>query len=155
MPSITHTPTFTVSGSIRSSLNERSRSKRPPLLSRLFAPDILLYSVYSTYAFVPILQRQRTSYWHSAHPWSLQFPFPALLLKCTALSWAVSSPVRYMVSPPDTPEWEELVKEGDDRVKRPRKEWRGGRDDKRGRMGYPWLVITVWEAMMIWACWVT
>lgn len=68
--------------------------------------------------------------------------------------WAVSAPVRYMVSPPDALEWEELVEEGKDGVKRPRKEWRGGRGGKRGGSGIPWLAMTTFEAMIIWACWI-
>ena len=154
VPSLTHTPTFTVSGSIKSPLNERSRNKRPPLLSRLLAPDFLLYLAYSTYVFVPIFQWQMISYSNSAYPLSLSFPFPALLSKCLALGWAASSPVRYMVSPPDAPEWEELVEEGDDGVKRPKGRWRGG-GDKRGGVGYPWLIFTACEFGIIWASWIT
>ena len=154
MPSLTQTPTFIVSGSIASLVNERSRSKRAPLLSRLLAPDIVLYSVYVIYAFVPIFQRLMFSCGHPAHPSSLHFPFPGLLLKCLALGWAVSSPVRYMLSPPEAPGWEELVQEGADGVRRPRIDWRGRTGDKQGKIGAPWLMITACEALIIWACWV-
>lgn len=147
-------PSFIASGTVASPLKERSRSKHAPLLSRLLAPDILLHSVHVIYASVPLFQRLVPPSWHSAHPSSLQFPFPGLLLKCFILVWAVSAPVRYMLSAPDAPEWAELVKEGEDGVMRPLREWRWGRDGKRGGIGVPWLIMTMCEFTIIWACWI-
>lgn len=47
------------------------------------------------------------------------------MVRCARLAWAVGSPVRYMLWPPDKAEWEELLVEGEDGVLRPRQEWRG------------------------------
>ncbi len=154
LPSLTETPSFIVSGTVASPLNERSRSKRASLLSRLLAPNILFCSVYVFYASVPLFQRLVSPLWLSGHPSPLQFSFPGLLLKCFTLVWAVSTPVRYMLSPPDVPEWAELVIEGADGLMRPRKEWRVGRGCKRGGMGVPWLIMTLCEYTIIWACWI-
>lgn len=83
------------------------------------------------------------------------------MVRCARLAWAVGSPVRYMLWPPDKVEWEQLLVEGEDGVLRPRREWRGwGRKDGPGgdqdkakaAVDVSWTFVTLCELCIGWMC---
>ena len=147
------TPDFSVCGApTASTTNERSRHHRANLLSRLLRPDIVLCSLFTLYALLPLSARLYLSY---SHPYAQQqqspFPFPSLLLKLLTFVLGVSKPVRYMISPPTAPPWEELVVEDGRGIKRPRGEMGSG-GVERG-VGREWVVGFLMEIWVVWACW--
>lgn len=165
LPSLAPTPTFTVTGTLTSPVNERSPHQRIPLPSRLLSPDILLYTAYTIYASIPLISRILLPYCISTgSQWTsiaTPFPFPGLMVRCARLAWAVGSPVRYMLWPPDKVEWEQLLVEGEDGVLRPRREWRGwGRKDGPGgdqdkakaAVDVSWTFVTLCELCIGWMC---
>lgn len=85
----------------------------------------------------------------SGPPWGPRlsgFAFPGLLLREAALVQSVVKPVVYMIWPPTTPRWEDLVYEGEDGVKRPRKE------EKGSRTGFGWFFYLSCELAFVLAC---
>ena len=161
----TPTPTFTVSGTLTSPVNERSPHQRVSLPYRLLSPDMILFAAYAIYASIPLISRILIPYcfptgslWTSR---STSFPFPGLMVRCAKLTWAVSSPVRYMIWPPDKIEWERLLVEGKDGVLRPRREWRGlgrqgGQDCEqikaKAAVDVSWTLVTLFELFIGWMC---
>lgn len=107
--------------------------------------DTLLYMLYVLYAMLPLLLRLRFWRWSWALDGQVGFAFPCLLLREVALVSAVLKPVVYMVWPPETPEWGELVREGEDGVRRPRKS--GGRRGKGGVGG--WILGVAGEMVLL------
>lgn len=57
-----------------------------------------------------------------------------------------------MIWPPTAPRWEELVVEGADGVKRPRRR-REGSLRVEDRLGMAWMVGFFVEVYIIWLCW--
>ena len=112
-------PEFVVCGATSSSLNECSAKHRKPLLTRLRSPDITLYMLYIVYALSPLLLYLPNRA-HSPGAGILAM-CPGAAIKLIGLAAKVSTPVRYMIWPPDIPEWEELLEEDENGVKRPRK----------------------------------
>ena len=164
-PSLAPTPTFTISGTLTSPVNERSPHHRVPLLFRLLSPDILLYTAYTIYASIPLMFRILIPYCISTgSQWTsiaTPFPFPGLMVRCARLAWAVGSPVRYMFWPPDKVEWEQLLVEGEDGVLRPRREWRfcgrkeglsGDQDNAKAAVDVSWTFVTLCELCIGWMC---
>lgn len=108
--------------------------------------DILLYILYVLYAFIPLYWRLES---RSGPSWGQSlsgFAFPSLLLREAALMRGVAKPVVYMIWPPTTPKWEDLVYEGEDGVKRPRKE------EKGARTGFSWFFGLSCELAFILVC---
>ncbi len=106
---------------------------------------MLLYCLFTTYAFIPLFARICLS--------RAPFPFPGLVLKLLAFVFGMSQPVRYMVSPPTAPAWDELVVEDERGVKRPRG-GRGSGEVERG-IGASWVVGFVCEVGVMWSCWLS
>lgn len=113
------TLTFESSGSIISSVNERSHLHRTPLPWRLFTPDIALYSTYLLYASIPLLFRLH------ATP---KFPFLGALLKLLEAACRTCVPLLYMLFPPTAPSRDDLLYVDKEGVRRP----------KKGRKSYEW-----------------
>lgn len=67
--------------------------------------------------------------------------FPGATAKLISLAAKVSTPVRYMIWPPEIPEWEELVVEDEDGVKRPKTERKAGKDGLVSLVGLWWLFV--------------
>ena len=83
------------------------------------------------------------------------------MVRCARLAWAVGSPVRYMLWPPNKVEWEQLLVEGEDGVLRPRREWRGwgrqrgpggGQDNAKIAVDLTWASVTLCELCIGWMC---
>lgn len=142
-------PDFSVCGATASTTNERSKHHRANLLSRLLRTDILLYSLFTIYASVPLISRLYLSHSHAHAP----FPFPSLLLKLLAFVLGVSKPVQYMMWPPTASAWDDLVVEDESGVKRPRGEMGSGKVETG--IGASWVVAFVCESCIIWLCWLS
>lgn len=93
-PTAPDTLTFESSGSIISSVNERSRLNRTPLPWRLFTPDIALYFIYLLYASIPLLLRLHVT---------PKFPFLGALFKLLEAACRTCVPLLYMLFPPTAP----------------------------------------------------
>ena len=76
------------------------------------------------------------------------FAFPGLLVREVALIAGVVRPVAYMVWPPTTPRWGELVEEGGEGVRRPR------REESAGGTGLRWVFAIFGEVLLVGACFV-
>ncbi len=139
-------PDFSVCGATASTTNERSKHHRANLLSRLLRLDILLCSLFTIYAFVPLVCRLSLSHSHGNPP----FPFPSLLLKLLTFVFGVSKPVLYMIQPPTAPAWDELVTEDEHGVKRHKGGMGSGKTETR--IGMSWVVVSLSELYVIWSC---
>ena len=147
LPAAMRSSSFEASGTITSSIYERSRHRRKPLPYRLLSPDMFLYTLYATYASMPIVvcfimyaNREGT-----AQPSIL---FPGAMVKLLGCVWKVLVPVRYMIWPPTVPERADLVREDDKGVKRPKKGW----DKNVVDNGIWWTSLRVCEICIIWLC---
>lgn len=118
--------TFESSGSIISSVNERSRLHRTPLPWRLFTPDTALYFIYLLYASIPLLLRLH------ATP---KFPFLGALFKLLEAACRTCVPLLYMLFPPTALDRDELMYVDKQGVRRPKK-------DKSYEAGGWWLTWT-------------
>lgn len=112
-PTAPDTLTFESSGSIISSVNERSRLHRTPLPWRLFTPDIALYFIYLLYASIPLLLRLH------ATP---KFPFLGALFKLLEAACRTCVPLLYMLFPPTAPDRDDLLYVDKEGVRRPKKD---------------------------------
>lgn len=113
LPTSRDTLTFESSGSIISSVNERSRLHRIPLPWRLFTPDVALYFVYILYASIPLLLRIH------ATP---KFPFLGALFKLLEAACKTAVPLLYMLLPPTAPDRDDLLYVDEQGVRRPKKD---------------------------------
>ena len=112
-PTAPDTLTFESSGSIISSVNERSRLHRTPLPWRLLTPDIALYFFYFLYASIPLLLRLH------ATP---TFPFLGALFKLLEAACRTCVPLLYMLFPPTAPDRDDLLYVDKQGVRRPKKD---------------------------------
>lgn len=138
-------PEFVVCGATSSTLNECSAKHRKPLLTRLLSPEITLFMLYICYALSPLLLglSNRASSGQTAGAGSSAGIFalcPGAAVKLISLAAKVSTPVRYMIWPPNIPEWEELLEEDEYGVRRPKKEPKE-RDGWMSWVGFWWLFV--------------
>jgi len=130
------TPNFAVCGATTSPLNECSHKHRKPLPTRLLSPDIVIYMLYICYALTPLLMPLLPStasdtdhkFLSALRATPALHPFPSATARLVSLAARVSTPVRYMIWPPDIPEWEDLVEDDGNGVKRPKKESGAGNE---------------------------
>lgn len=122
LPAKFNTLTFVASGTITSAANERSQLRRKPLLSRLLSVDMILYALYIVYASIPLLLRL-DRYRKCGDPSAILSPFPGTWIKLIDCIFKMVVPLRYMIWPPTVPDWNDLVVEDEEGVKRPNREW--------------------------------
>ena len=93
--------------------------------------DVVAYIIYICYGLIALLTRplwlgrphaDGNASWLSRDPGTWH-PLPGATLKLLGLVAKMCTPVRYMIWPPDVPEWESLVREDRDGVKRPDQSW--------------------------------
>ncbi|KAL9125939.1 MAG: hypothetical protein Q9217_004934 [Psora testacea] len=145
LPSSFDTPTFIVCGAIPA--NERSRTRRKPLLYRICSYDMLMYILYIIYASTPLFLCFCTSA-DEGHTIMAFFPFPGAIVKLASSILKTTLPVRYTLWPPTLPERRRLVEEDEKGVRRPKKEW------KEGQAGewLGWALVTMCELVVFFWC---
>lgn len=104
--------------------------------------------LYIFYALSPLLLGlpNRASSGHSpgaGSPAGILAVCPGAAVKLIGLAAKVSTPVRYMIWPPDIPEWEELLEEDENGVKRPKK----GPKERDAWMSW----VSLWW-LFVWGC---
>ena len=72
--------------------------------------------------------------------------FPGLLIREALVMQGVAKPVMYMMWPPTAPKWEELVSEGEDGIKRPKK------NGREARTGFSWFLGVSCELAFVLIC---
>lgn len=81
-------------------------------------------------------------------PSAILSPFPGVAIKLVDCILKMAVPLRYMIWPPTVPDWENLVAEDEDGVKRPRKDWDAG---VAGNAVF-WIGMTACEWLVICLC---
>ena len=135
--------TFEASGSILSTLNERSRAHRATLARRILNADMILHLAYILYALLPLILRLS----ETAHGSS--FPLPGVMIKVMDATWKATVPLRYMLRPPSVPERRELMAWDEKGVWRPIQDGQGS-SGSAGRQWWAW--IDIWEIVVISMC---
>lgn len=136
-PNAPDTLKFESSGSIISSVNERSRLHRTPLPWRLFTPDIALYFIYLLYASIPLLLRLH------ATP---KFPFLGALFKLLETACRTCVPLLYMLFPPTAPDRDDLLYVDKEGVRRPKKD----RQNYEREMWFTWTDVCECLVLFFW-----
>ena len=138
---------FVASGTITSAANERSQLQRKSLLSRLLSVDMILYALYIVYASIPLLLRL-DRYRKCSETSAIFSPFPGIWIKLIDCVFKMAVPLRYMIWPPTVPDWNDLVVEDEEGVKRPKREW------ERGGVGNAtfWVWMNACEWVVICLC---
>lgn len=121
------TPSFFVTGTFTSTINERSREKRAGLAKRLLSSCVPMYLVYvlcSSSIMVWCLWRSVTSPTSTASSRTDQInistlPGPVVIL--ATCIWKAFVPVLYMIAPPDVAEWRELLERDSKGALRPKR----------------------------------
>lgn len=107
--------TFSVTGTFKSEINERSKQTRAGLVKRLLSPGIRILVAYVLISLMLVLRSLQMSK-SMGDPVVLGSSqiliLPGPILKMTSCIWKMSVPIFYMIFPPNVPEWEDLV-EGD------------------------------------------
>jgi hypothetical protein len=134
---------FESSGSITSTVEERSRIRRLPFPQRILTPDMILYTTYVVYASLPVVLRFSISVRSDL----VLFPFPGVMLKLFASIWKAAVPILYMAFPPSVEEWKELTSEDEDGVRRPIVK---GIGSQKERLNFRWMSLV--ELVLIWLC---
>lgn len=151
LPGNFSTPNFAVCGATISPLNERSRKHRKPLPTRLLSPDIVVCIIYICYVLAPLLVpllfatvfNTDNTFLSAVIALPVLHPYPSATARLVSLAAKVSTPVRYMIWPPDIPEWEDLVQDDGNGVKRPRT------DSGVGNEWVSW--VGLWW-LLVWGC---
>ena len=112
---------FQATGSLTDNINERSAKHRKRLPWRLFTADTLLritWAILATHVLYDRIRRKSQSVYEP----KLLTPLVGQLMCLVWLIRVTIVPVRYILSPPTVPEWDELVEEDDQGVTRPKAE---------------------------------
>lgn len=107
---------FEITGTVVSSINERSATLRKPLWTRLLNSMILMYAGWIFYAVMLLLWR--CAAYATTTKRELIPPSPAALVFLFSSVMKLSIPVQYMAWPPTVPERRELLKKDADGVYR-------------------------------------
>ena len=99
--------------------------------------------LYIIYALSPLLLGLPNRATSGQHLTGILAVCPGAAVKLIGLAAKVSTPVRYMIWPPDIPEWDELLEEDENGVKRPKK----GRKERDGWMSW----VGLWW-LFVWGC---
>jgi len=107
------------SGSITSTVNERSAKLRATFYDRLFSGHLAFHGFYVVYAASPLILFLVASL-YSPHSSLARLPIgPAV--KLLSLMAGAAAPLWYMAFPPTVPEWQHLTVLDAAGVRRPRK----------------------------------
>ncbi|PLB37561.1 glycosyltransferase family 2 protein [Aspergillus candidus] len=107
---------FDITGTVVSSVNERSERHRKPIWVRLLNPTVLMYAGWILYALVPLAFRLR--FYAAGESRQLVSPSPAAVAFFFSAIMKLSIPVQYMARPPTVPDRRHLLKKGLDGVYR-------------------------------------
>ena len=141
---ILSTPTGTVS----SSLKERSRIHRRPFVQRFLSSGTTIHLIYvligATCLYLQFKEYdQFRADGHDGHG----FPFAGAIFHLAECVAMVSTPLWYMVNPPTVPEMSDLLEEGEGGLARPK-----ARDGHTGYVLYKWQLFldgNVWSWMQL------
>ena len=142
---------FEASGSVLSNMNERSRSRRAPLVRRMLSMDMLLYLAYTIYALVPLAMRL-VDFRHckpGGDGVCLLILLPGILIKITDAVWKATVPLRYMLWPPTVPERRRLMAQDEKGLWRPSRVVAGLGGPKWQRLA---TSTDAWEVLIICMC---
>ena len=107
---------FDITGTVVSSVNERSERYRKPIWVRLLNPAILMYAGWILYALAPLALR--LGFYAAGEPRRLVSPSPAAVVFLFSTIMKLSIPVQYMARPPIVPDRRHLLKKEPDGVYR-------------------------------------
>lgn len=108
----------TPTGTVSSSLKERSRIHRRPFTERFLSSGTTMHLIYVVIGIACVCLRLREDY--QSRPANHAFPFAGALLQLLECVVMVSTPLWYMAFPPTVPELTDLLVEGEDGLMRPR-----------------------------------
>lgn len=107
---------FEVSGTVRYSMNERSKLLRKPIHIRMWTFEMIMFLLYTFYAAFPLLM----IFTQHGPGLSVLAIFPGIIVKLLETVWKVSVPIRYMAFPPTVPEREHFIYVDEWGVRRPK-----------------------------------